>query len=72
MLVLRADNEPGALRAEVEAFAKKNPVMYLQQLIDIPSSRDLGVVFLGGEYLATYARVSGGSWSGSRAQVAHV
>ncbi|PRQ05757.1 Alpha-aminoadipate--LysW ligase LysX [Enhygromyxa salina] len=73
MLVLRAPgSEAGSeaeadateLRAQVEAFRAANPVMYLQQLIDMPG-RDLGVVFLGGEYLATYARVSGGSWTTS-------
>ncbi len=58
-----ATHEP-VLRAKLEAFAADNPVMYLQQLISHPG-RDLGVVFLGGEYLATYARVSGGSWSTS-------
>ena len=52
------------LRPQLEAFAASNPVMYLQQLIEHPG-RDLGVVFLGGDYLATYARVSGGSWSTS-------
>lgn len=52
------------LRPRVEAFAASNPVMYLQQLLTLPG-RDLGVVFLGGEYLATYARVSAGSWSTS-------
>ena len=62
MLVLRAEDPQ--LRAKVEDFAADNPVMYLQKLIDMPG-RDLGVVFLGGEYLATYARVSGGSWSTS-------
>ena len=62
MIVLRAEDKD--LRAQVEAFAATNPVMYLQQLIDMPG-RDLGVVFLGGEYLATYARVSGGSWTTS-------
>lgn len=67
MLVLRAATNTDAeaeLRAQVESFKIANPVMYLQQLIDMPG-RDLGVVFLGGEYLATYARVSGGSWSTS-------
>lgn len=52
------------LRPQIEAFARENRVMYLQQLIEHPG-RDLGVVFLGGEYLATYARVSTGSWSTS-------
>jgi tetrahydromethanopterin:alpha-L-glutamate ligase len=63
MLVLEADGGED-LRARVEAFARENPVMYLQQLIEHPG-RDLGVVFLGGEYLTTYARVSRGSWSTS-------
>ena len=52
------------LRRRLLAFHADNPVMYLQKLIDMPG-RDLGVAFLGGEYLATYARVSGGSWSTS-------
>jgi len=64
MKVLRADAGPELVRAEVLAFAEQNPVMYLQRLIDLPG-RDLGVAFLGGEYLATYARVSGGSWTTS-------
>ncbi|MDH3901268.1 MAG: ATP-grasp family protein, partial [Gammaproteobacteria bacterium] len=38
-------------------FQAENPVMYIQQKIDLPG-RDLGLVFLGGDYLGTYARVS--------------
>jgi tetrahydromethanopterin:alpha-L-glutamate ligase len=71
MLVLRApgtdDRAPvtkDELRAQIDAFRRDNPVMYLQQLLRTPG-HDLGVVFLGGEYLATYARVSGGSWTTS-------
>lgn len=71
MLILRApgtdDRAPAdanELRAQVEAFRQDNPIMYLQQLLHTPG-RDLGVVFLGGDYLATYARVSGGSWTTS-------
>ncbi len=42
--------------------AQGNRVMYLQQMVE-HAGRDLGVSFLGGEYLATYARQgSGGSW----------
>lgn len=45
-------------REQVAAFkADGNPVMYIQQLVDLPG-RDLGVVFLGGEYLACYSRVA--------------
>jgi ribosomal protein S6--L-glutamate ligase len=52
-----------ALDAVEEFRSNGNPVIYVQQLIDLPG-RDLGVAFLGGEYLATYARVgSGDSWN---------
>ena len=43
--------------AEIQRFRKANPMMYIQRRIDL-SGRDLGMVFLGGEYLGTYARVS--------------
>jgi ribosomal protein S6--L-glutamate ligase len=40
-----------------------NKVLYIQKLIPLPG-RDLGLVFIGGEYLATYARVKNGdSWN---------
>jgi ribosomal protein S6--L-glutamate ligase len=53
-----------AVEREVRQFqAEGNPVMYIQRRVDIPG-RDLGVAFVGGEYLATYARVSAGdSWN---------
>uniref|UniRef100_A0A7C4EL59 GAK system ATP-grasp enzyme n=1 Tax=Fundidesulfovibrio putealis TaxID=270496 RepID=A0A7C4EL59_9BACT len=48
-------------RSRIEAFkAAGNRVMYLQKMLP-PLEKDLGVTFLGGEYLATYARKSGGS-----------
>lgn len=67
MLLLREPDRAGEtqLRATLDEFKRSNDVMYLQQWVDIPG-RDLGVVFLGGEYLATYARIRGdGSWSTS-------
>lgn len=40
-----------------------NTTMYIQKMVNIPG-KDLGVAFLGGKYLATYARVAGGdSWN---------
>ena len=33
-----------------------NTIIYIQKMVDIPG-HDLGLTFLGGEYLATYARV---------------
>ncbi len=52
----------GAERA-IADFAADHPVMYIQQKLDL-SGQDLGMVFLGGEYFCTYARVGqSGSWN---------
>ena len=50
-------------RPALEAFRDAgNPVMYLQKQLDLPG-HDLGVVFLDGEYVTTYARRgAAGSW----------
>ena len=52
------------VEAQVREFrAEGNPVIYVQKMIEIPS-RDLGVAYLGGAYLGTYARVkASGAWS---------
>lgn len=57
MCVISADSGEAAMRSEIEAFKQDNPVMYIQQKLDLPG-RDYGMVFLGGQYLGTYARVS--------------
>ncbi|MGV2975236.1 GAK system ATP-grasp enzyme [Roseibium alexandrii] len=50
-------------RTEIAAFAEDHPVMYIQQKLNL-SGQDLGMVFLGGDYLCTYARVSqSDSWN---------
>ncbi len=53
-------------RREITRFQEEgNRVIYLQRKASLPG-QDLGVVFLGGRYLATYARAAGdGSWSTS-------
>ena len=51
-----------AARAAVEAFHAENPIMYMQQKIELPG-QDLGIVFLGGEYMTTYARCGNGAWN---------
>lgn len=48
-------DEPEAC-AQIKRFRQTNPVMYIQRMVDIPG-QDLGLVFLGGDYIATYARV---------------
>jgi tetrahydromethanopterin:alpha-L-glutamate ligase len=57
MRVIQADWEKERREGEVRSFQRDNPMMYIQKKIDL-QGRDLGMVFLGGEYLGTYARVS--------------
>ena len=61
MCIINAD-DPDRETA-IRAFHQDNPMMYIQRRIDL-SGRDLGMIFLAGEYLGTYARVSGGdAWN---------
>ncbi|PIQ96700.1 MAG: ATP-grasp family protein, partial [Nitrospinae bacterium CG11_big_fil_rev_8_21_14_0_20_56_8] len=54
MRVLEAGN--GILR-EIENYkAEGNRIIYVQRMVPLPG-QDLGITFLGGRYLATYARV---------------
>ncbi len=57
MSIIDADRSTDALATAVRDFQHSNPMMYIQRKLDL-SGRDLGMVFLGGEYLGTYARVS--------------
>jgi len=43
------------LARALEGFRAQNPVLYIQKALDL-RGQDLGVCFLGGEYLGTYAR----------------
>ena len=50
-------------RQRLEAFSEKYGMMYIQKKVDF-GGRDLGLVFLGGAYLTTYARCAQGtSWN---------
>jgi len=57
MCVIDARRDQSEVELEIRAFQAENPMMYIQQKIELPG-RDLGMVFLGGEYLGSYARVS--------------
>jgi ribosomal protein S6--L-glutamate ligase len=60
MRVIRHSREA---HIEVEDFKQDNPIMYIQKKLDI-QGRDLGIVFLGGEYVTTYARCNDtASWN---------
>ncbi len=60
MLVLRPGPEA---REALMTHQRQNPVFYLQKAINL-GEQDLGVVFLGNEYLTTYARTrKPGEWN---------
>ena len=63
MCVIEAASGDERIEGEIRAFQADNPMMYIQRRVDLPG-RDMGMVFLGGEYLGTYARVSqGDAWN---------
>jgi ribosomal protein S6--L-glutamate ligase len=60
MLLLPSGSEA---QKTVEAYHNENPIMYIQKKLDL-QGKDLGIAFLGGQYLTTYARVKGeGAWN---------
>jgi ATP-grasp enzyme of GAK system len=53
----------GLATHKIAEFARENPIMYIQKTVDLGGS-DLGIVFLGGEYLTTYSRrMHSGAWN---------
>ena len=60
---MRVIKDNGGARQEIEAYRRKNVTMYIQKKIDL-GMHDLGIVFLGGNYLITYARCkSSDAWN---------
>jgi ribosomal protein S6--L-glutamate ligase len=57
MCVLGVDQGRKVVRKEVERFRADHPVMYIQKKLKL-GGRDMGLVFLNGEYLGAYARVA--------------
>lgn len=63
MCLLKASDGEKATRNAVKNFHASNPMMYVQKKENL-RGRDFGMVFLGGEYLGSYARVGkSGSWN---------
>jgi len=63
MTVLSADHGDDNLKQVLDTFQKDNPVLYIQRKIAL-SGRDMGLMFLGGNYLGAYARVAqNDSWN---------
>jgi ribosomal protein S6--L-glutamate ligase len=63
MIVVNADDPATSRQQQIDDFHADNPMMYIQKKMKLPGE-DLGMVFLGGEYIGAYARVSQGeSWN---------
>jgi len=63
MVIIDADNPDAQIKNEIEQFQAEHQMMYIQKKVNLPG-QDLGLVFLGGEYLGTYARVNqSGTWN---------
>lgn len=61
---MRMIEDDAQARSKIEMFKSEgNALMYIQKFVEIPG-KDLGISFLGGKYIATYARVKGSnSWN---------
>jgi ribosomal protein S6--L-glutamate ligase len=57
MTLVSSDASRDSIRSQLAHFQSQNPVIYLQKKLTL-SGRDLGLVFLGGQYLGAYARVA--------------
>ncbi|MGJ8619716.1 MAG: GAK system ATP-grasp enzyme [Methylophilaceae bacterium] len=57
MCLMSAEQPAKKLRKEIEDFQTENPMMYIQRRLDL-SGQDIGLVFLGGQYLGAYARIA--------------
>jgi tetrahydromethanopterin:alpha-L-glutamate ligase len=63
MCVIDHTQGEAEIRNQITNFRAENPVMYIQRRVDLPG-RDLGMVFLAGDYLGCYARVpQGDAWN---------
>ncbi|MDQ6950875.1 MAG: GAK system ATP-grasp enzyme [Mariprofundales bacterium] len=63
MVVIAAADPLEKQRREIVQFHRHHPMLYIQKRLALPG-QDFGMIFLGGEYLGTYARVSQeGSWN---------
>ncbi len=63
MCVIDSDLDADTMEREIRIFQADNTMMYIQKKITLPG-RDLGMLFLAGKYLGTYARVQrGDAWN---------
>ncbi|SBS33647.1 Alpha-aminoadipate--LysW ligase LysX [Marinomonas spartinae] len=56
MVYLREEDSDETVRTQLAEYQQTQPLLYIQQALNL-HGRDLGMVFIGGEYFCTYARV---------------
>jgi tetrahydromethanopterin:alpha-L-glutamate ligase len=56
MIMLTEDDSDEFVRNALETYRQSQTIYYIQQTVKL-DGRDLGMVYVGGEYLCTYARV---------------
>lgn len=57
MLQIKSKFDEQQIRRQIDEFKQNHQMMYIQKYIHLPG-KDLGLVFLNGQYIGTYARVS--------------
>jgi ribosomal protein S6--L-glutamate ligase len=63
MTLIDSQLGPERVKKQITDFQAHNPVMYIQKRRQLPG-KDLGMVFLNGDYLGAYARVGkAGAWN---------
>lgn len=56
MCLFSSQTPEAELKKQIAAYQMEHPLMYIQKRLDL-QGKDFGMVFLGGEYLGTYARI---------------
>lgn len=63
MVIIDSSKPIEQIKSEIKQFQAEHQMMYIQKKVNLPG-QDLGLVFLGGQYLGTYARVNqSGTWN---------
>ncbi len=63
MSIIHTSKDRQSIKKRIKDFKHDNPMMYIQKKINLPG-QDLGLIFLGGNYLGSYARVGKqGAWN---------
>lgn len=63
MCVIESNQSDDQILNQISEFKRDNPMMYMQEKVEL-AGQDYGMVFLGGDYMGTYARISqNDSWN---------